>query len=129
MTSRNQDTFQYSSLDVTRRCVQPIGNLPSPSSTNFETSYQNAYFSQSDAPRACDPAHITKPVRGQRPLTVVDKIMNQSGTTTGDFQSVSKSSYKPREEANQTRFEKKNEPKEVPVEYPITLERTRVRGK
>ncbi|CUI14211.1 Hypothetical protein, putative [Bodo saltans] len=126
----------YGSFTATRRFVKPQTTTPEPSSVgncgglDTMTSYQHSYFAQSDAPRASDPRCASKPIRGVRPASTVQHVLQQSGTTTADFATTTKASYRPdNSSTNKVIIERKQDPKSVPTSYPAAIDRTRVRGK
>lgn len=123
--------FDYGTYLVTKRCIRPAAGLPPPSVASLESSYQNAYFAQSDAPRACDPRCATKPVRGVRQVSTVQHIIEQSGTTAADCGSTTRQAFVHPRDASPApdRIPKAVDQKPKPVVFPVALERTRVRGK
>lgn len=125
--------FEYGCFVATRRMVQPAPTLPPISAaSSMESSYQHAFFAQSDAPRACDQRFAVKPIRGRRPEATVSRIIEQSGTTMADFCSTTKDAFpKPIDLVDREPFRvpKSQQPKTTTLHFPSSLERTRVRGK
>ena len=121
--------FEYGVFPAMRRHVRPGVQRSDGPIPRFETSYQHSYCEQVDAPRACSTTIERVPPRRQ-PLSSIDAIIEQSGTTAGDFVPTTRSSFSHHSHSGvKVVIEKIQNPKPRAPVFPQKIERTKVRGK
>lgn len=90
--------------------------------TDFETSYQNAYFEQTNAPRGCSTKTNERPKVCRAPPSTIASVMQSANTTAGDCVSNSQASYRiPTEGLERPRIDKRTDPKGVATVFPVGL--------
>ena len=111
----------YGDHPVLRRGVD-LSRGPLTAPTNFETSYQHAYFPQRDEPRACSTKSNERPRVCRAPPSVVGSVIEQSKTTMGDCEATTHASYRTPAENKPVRLTKRqNDPKELKPQYPVPV--------
>jgi hypothetical protein len=112
-----------------RRHIQPTNVGPGVAATYFETSYQSAYFPQAGKPvnHVTSGSTYQKAQPNIKPFSSsVSEVLAQSKTTMSDNVPLSLTAYRnPKQiqtEPN-TRFQKIQQPKALPQQYPVPLEK------